>query len=129
MLLRRCDSRPEAGLLPEPGTGERAVAYPWLFLMATGPYQTAPRRHHPAPHPRHPPGPARRAAACRWLFLMATGLYETDLRWYYPDRYTADPAGADGVKQAAKERMDRPSAQADAAPGPGPWPPGGRVSA
>jgi glutathione S-transferase len=92
MLLHLCDSRPEAGLLPEPGTGERAVAY-------------------------------------RWLFLMATGLYETDLRWYYPDRYTADPAGADGVKQAAKERMDRLYAQADAALDPGLWLLGGRFSA
>ena len=92
MLLHLCDSRPEPGLLPEPGTPERAAAY-------------------------------------RWLFLMATGLYETDLRWYYPERYTADPAGAEGVKLAAKERMDRLYAQADAALDPGPWLLGGRFSA
>lgn len=85
MLLHLCDGRPEAGLLPEPGTVERAAAY-------------------------------------RWLFLMATGLYETDLRYYYPDRYTADPGGADGVRLAAKERMDRLYAMLDGALGePGPW--------
>ena len=92
MLLHLCDCRPEAGLLPEPGTVERAAAY-------------------------------------RWLLLMATGLYETDLHYYYPDRYTADQGGAEGVKLAAKERMDRLYAQADAALEPGPWLLGERFSA
>jgi glutathione S-transferase/GST-like protein len=70
MVVHLCDTCTEAGLLPAPGTSERAVAY-------------------------------------RWLFWLATGLYESDLRYYYPDRYTADPAGADGVRAAALERMDR----------------------
>ena len=47
MLLHLCDSRPEAGLFPEPGTPERAAAYRWLFLMATGLYETDLRWYYP----------------------------------------------------------------------------------
>ena len=84
MVLHLCDTRPEAGLLPAPGTPERAAAY-------------------------------------RWLFWMVANLYESDLRYYYPARYTADPAGSEGVRRAAEERMDRLLAIAEAELGDRPW--------
>ena len=55
-----------------------------------------------APDPRSPARPA----FLRWLVFMAVNLYTADLRIYYPARYTADPAGADAVKQAALAHMD-----------------------
>jgi len=48
-----------------------------------------------------------RAQFLRWLSFAQVNLYETDLRYFYADRYTTDPAGAEGVKQAAAERTDR----------------------
>jgi glutathione S-transferase len=48
-----------------------------------------------------------RPAFLRWLVFMAVNLYAADLRAYYPGRYTTDPAGAEGVKQAALRDMDR----------------------
>ncbi|HEX6016247.1 MAG TPA: glutathione S-transferase family protein [Geminicoccaceae bacterium] len=92
MVLHLCDACPESGLLPAPGTAARAVAY-------------------------------------RWLFWLATGLYEADLRYYYPGRYTSEPSGADGVKAAALERMDRLAAMADDLLRTGPYALGERFSA
>ena len=54
-----------------------------------------------------PADDARRGAFLRWLFFAQINIYETDLRYYYPDRYTSDPAGAEGVKQAASARLPR----------------------
>ena len=53
----------------------------------------------------------------RLLLFMAVNLYTADLRLYYPARYTADPAGADGVKQAALAHMDAQFAIIDQAIG------------
>jgi glutathione S-transferase len=92
MVLHLCDGDPETGLLPAPGTTERAVAY-------------------------------------RWLLLMATGLYESDLRYYYADRYTAEPAGVAGVKEAARQRLDRLFGIVEDALEPGPYLLGERFSA
>jgi glutathione S-transferase len=75
------------------------------------------------------PGTAARAVSFRWLFWLATGLYEADLRYYYPDRYTSEPSGADGVKAAALERMDRLAAMAEDLLRPGPYALGERFSA
>ena len=47
MVLHLCDLRPEAGLLPPPGTGGRALAYRWLLLMATGLYEADLRYYYP----------------------------------------------------------------------------------
>ncbi len=52
-------------------------------------------------------GDAIRPHFLRWLSFAQVNLYETVLRYSYPDRYTSDPAGASGVKQAARERIDR----------------------
>ena len=77
---------------------------------------------------RHPeagllpaPGTAGRAQAYRWLIWLAVEAYGADLRWYYPDRYTADPHGLEGVKAAAKARLDRLFDLAEAQLGPGPY--------
>src|SRR5690349_2185530 len=40
MVLHLCDVDSKAELLPAPGTTERAVAYRWLLLMATGLYES-----------------------------------------------------------------------------------------
>lgn len=92
IVMHLCDCRPEAGLLPAPGTAERARAY-------------------------------------RWLVLLAVNFYEADLRFYYPERYTADPAGVDGVRRAAVQRMDRLLEVIEKALAPGPWLLGPRFSA
>jgi glutathione S-transferase len=47
MVLHLCDLRPEAGLLPPPGTSGRATAYRWLLLMATGLYEADLRYYYP----------------------------------------------------------------------------------
>lgn len=70
-----------------------------------------------APEPASP----RRPAFLRWLVFMAVNLYAADLRAYYPDRYTTDPAGAEGVKQAALRDMDRQFGILDRAIGQSPF--------
>lgn len=52
-----------------------------------------------------PPGSAARARAYRWLAFLAVNVYGADLREYYPARYTADPAGAEGVRDAARASL------------------------
>jgi glutathione S-transferase len=66
-----------------------------------------------APDPLSPARPAY----LRWLLFMAVNLYTADLRLYYPARYTADPEGADAVKQAALAHMDAQFAILDRAIG------------
>jgi len=77
-------------------------------------------------------GDRDRPQALRWLAFAAVNLYETDLRLTYPDRYTAEPAGAEGVRQAARRDFDRQwdiVAQWLAARGEGPFFLGRRFSA
>lgn len=52
-------------------------------------------------------GSAGRAAFLRWITFLSVNIYEGNLRFYYADRYTADPAGVDGVKQAAMDYTER----------------------
>ncbi|GAB4377299.1 MAG: glutathione S-transferase family protein [Kiloniellaceae bacterium] len=52
-------------------------------------------------------GSAARAAFDRWLVFLAVNVYGAILRYYYADRYTTDPAGADGVKQAAERDLQK----------------------
>ncbi|MGE3295566.1 MAG: glutathione S-transferase family protein [Geminicoccaceae bacterium] len=40
MLMHLCDTHPGHGLLPVPGTAQRAVANRWLFWLATGLYES-----------------------------------------------------------------------------------------
>jgi glutathione S-transferase len=58
MVLHLCDGRPEAGLLPAPGTMERAVANRWLLLMATGLYETDLRYYYAERYTTDPAGVA-----------------------------------------------------------------------
>jgi glutathione S-transferase/GST-like protein len=53
-----------------------------------------------------PAGSAARAAFHRWLVFLAVNVYGATLRYYYAERYTSDPAGAEGVRQAAARDLD-----------------------
>jgi glutathione S-transferase len=46
MVLHLCDCHPAAGLLPAPGTAERAQAYRWLLFLATSVYAADLRWYH-----------------------------------------------------------------------------------
>jgi glutathione S-transferase len=59
-------------------------------------------------------GTPERADFLRWMIFLS-GVYLADLRYFYAHRYTADPAGIDGVKEAALAEMDRDFAILDAA--------------
>jgi glutathione S-transferase len=48
-----------------------------------------------------------RPAYLKWLLYMATTIYLSDIRMLYCERYTADPKGAEGVKEAAIAQMSR----------------------
>jgi len=54
-----------------------------------------------------PPGHQDRAKFLRWLITIAGNIYPCVSRWDYPERFTTDPAGAEAVKQAAREEADR----------------------
>ena len=53
------------------------------------------------------PGSSARAQFDRWLIYMAVDIYSADLRIYYADRFTSDPAGAEAVKAAGLQDMER----------------------
>lgn len=52
------------------------------------------------------PGAAERADFLRWMLFFSSVVYQADLRVYYAARHTADPNGADGVRQAGLAEMD-----------------------
>ena len=56
MLLHLCDAHPEAGLLPPPGSVERALAYRWLLWLATGLYESDLRYYYPDRYTADPQG-------------------------------------------------------------------------
>ena len=64
MMLHLCDARPDAVLLPAPGTTGRAVAYRWLFWLASGLYESDLRYYYPDRYTSEPAGaPGVQAAA------------------------------------------------------------------
>lgn len=68
-----------------------------LFITETYPdAQLAPPHGHPD-----------RAQFLRWLITIAANIYPCVSRWDYPARFTTDPAGAPGVRQAARQEADR----------------------
>lgn len=73
MVLHLADARPEADLLPPPGTPERAAAYRWLFWLATGLYEADLRYYYPERYTSDPAGAAgvREAALARMDRLVA----------------------------------------------------------
>ena len=56
IVMHLCDCRPEAGLLPEPGTSERARAYRWLVLLAVNFYEADLRFYYPDRYTADPNG-------------------------------------------------------------------------
>lgn len=52
-------------------------------------------------------GSTARAVFDRWLVFLAVNVYGAILRHYYADRFTTDPAGAEGVRQAADRDLER----------------------
>jgi GST-like protein len=68
-----------------------------------------------------PPGHTDRAKFLRWLLTIAGNIYPCVSRWDYPERFTTDPAGADAVKQAARQEADRHWAMVADALRPDPW--------
>ena len=67
------------------------------------------------------PGSTARAVFDRWLLFLAVNVYDADLRFYYSGRYTTDPAGAEGVRQAAARDLERLFAIVEAALATGPF--------
>ncbi|MGF1629990.1 MAG: glutathione S-transferase family protein [Kiloniellaceae bacterium] len=67
------------------------------------------------------PGSASRAVFDRWLVFLAVNVYGAILRFYYAGRYTTDPAGTEGVRQAAERDLERQFAILEAALDPGPF--------
>jgi len=53
------------------------------------------------------PGSSARAQHDRWLAFLHANIYEAVLRLYYSERYTDDPAGIDGIRNAAKAYIVR----------------------
>jgi glutathione S-transferase len=56
MVLHLCDTAPAAGLLPEPGTPARALAYRWLFWLAVEHYCAELRGEYPDRYTDDPAG-------------------------------------------------------------------------
>lgn len=67
------------------------------------------------------PGSPERALFDRWLVFLAVNVYGATLRFYYSGRYTTDPAGAEGVRQAAERDLERQFAILEAGLDPGPF--------
>jgi glutathione S-transferase len=66
-------------------------------------------------------GSTARAVFDRWLVFLAVNVYGAILRRYYSGRYTTDPAGADGVRDAADRDLESQFAILEAALDPGPF--------
>jgi len=75
------------------------------------------------------PGSTERALFDRWLVFLAVNVYGAILRFYYSGRYTTDPAGAEGVRQAAERDLERLFAILEAGLDPGPFLLGGSFGA
>lgn len=67
------------------------------------------------------PSSTARAVFDRWLMFLAVNVYGAMLRRYYSARFTTDPAGAEGVRQAADRDLDSQFAILETALDPGPF--------
>lgn len=54
-----------------------------------------------------PPGTSERGRHDRLMLFMAVNVYEGELRKLRPERYTDDPSGAEAVRRAANEYVER----------------------
>lgn len=75
------------------------------------------------------PSDPLRARYLRWMAFLASAVYPSSLRKFYPERYTADPAGAEAVKDAAISRLTREFAVLAAGLGTSPYLLGTKMSA
>lgn len=76
---------------------------------------------HPHSGLAPPPGSPARAQHDRWLSFVHVNVYEAALRVFYAGRYTTDPAGAEGVRDAALAYLLRHLALLEGALGEGPF--------
>jgi glutathione S-transferase/GST-like protein len=76
---------------------------------------------HPDAKLAPPAGSSESAQFQRWLLFMASNNYSSELRLCYPERFTTDPAGIEGIKEAARSDMDRYFAILNDALDPGPY--------
>ena len=75
-------------------------------------------------------GDPQRARYLQWLYFMADTIYPSYNRYYHPERYSADPEGASGVKEQARQTvMKQWRVIEDALEIDEPWLLGGRFSA
>ena len=120
MVIHLCDARPEAGLLPPPGTSARALAYRWLFWLATGLYETDLRYYNPDRYTADPAGVdgVKAAASARMDRLIAlaedllAGPYALGERFSAVDLYLFMVAGWHPDGAAALDRHPRLAALA-----------------
>lgn len=50
-------------------------------------------------------GTPERGTFYKWLMFLTNSIQPDILQYYYSERYTTDPAGSEGVKQAAKAHL------------------------
>jgi glutathione S-transferase len=60
---------------------------------------------HPEMNMAPDAGSKDRGIFYKWLMFLTNSIQPDVLQYYYTDRYTTDPAGIDGVKQSAKDRV------------------------
>lgn len=76
-----------------------------------------------------PPGSAARRSFYRWLMFISNNCYEATGRYDYPERFTADPAGVEGVRNAARESARKFWLMVESSLAFAPWTLGERFSA
>ncbi|MEO3433045.1 glutathione S-transferase family protein [Inquilinus sp. CAU 1745] len=84
---------------------------------------------HPEAELLPPPASRERALAYRWMMFIASNIYEAVSREDYPARFTTDPAGADGIKEAATMELRRLWTLLDRTLNPSPYAIGDRFTA
>ncbi len=115
MVVHLCDTRPEAGMLPAAGTSERAMAYRWLFWLATGLYESDLRYYYADRYTAEPAGAegVRAAALARMDRLLAiaedliVGPYVLGVRFGAIDLYLFMLAGWHPQQAAVLARHPR----------------------
>lgn len=84
---------------------------------------------HPEAGLAPPPGTPERAQFYKWMVHLTNTPQAEYRAWFYPWQHVADPAAAEGVKQASEERLGRMFDVVARQLGDGPWLLGDRFSA
>jgi glutathione S-transferase len=61
---------------------------------------------HPEARLAPPPGTSERAQFYKWMVHLTNTPQATYRAWFYPHEHTADAAGVDGVKAAARQQLE-----------------------